>query len=465
MPPKRKKHIEGGSLLSDLADRITFKKRAEGKLPPKSRNLLAKIQNEPITSIKIVRTPIESYINRTLQLVSGGSWRDAIKNTGYDTLFHLSLFINNKYVYHKIETTTLAEENPIKPESQTMDVKVPNNLTIGQLVDNTKKQMGDFRYTNYDPATENCQDFVMAALTANGMSTPENQKFVKQDAVAIFEKTPKWTSKFAKFVTDIGARANRLLQGESINNKIHKNKKSGKYSNMSADLVKVNLHLTHPQFKKLKKGHHAQIAHHQLGEGKHFVLVHPHKAQKIYKAHRAGKGHRLHLSPEEFEHTAHAGGFLDFLKSIGNMVMTGFKPILKVAKPLAKAAAPIIAPAISKYTGLPISSEMVSGTADVVGNLAGVGIRGRGHSHPKASHHESALQKFVVESMTQPRIGGPAGFTALPAPATGDGIDRAQIHHYSHYYPNDHSHMVKPHYSAVHHPKHHYGHGGSFRLA
>ncbi len=129
----------------------------------------------------------------------------------------------------------------------------------------------------------------------------------------MFNANPKWVEKFTNIVTDLGARANRLIQGEAINNNLYKNK-SPKYSSMSADLVKVNLHLTHPQFKKLKKGHHAQIAHHQLGEGKHFVLVHPHKARKIHKAHRAGKGHRLHLSPEEFEHTAHAGGFFDRLQ-------------------------------------------------------------------------------------------------------------------------------------------------------
>lgn len=56
-----------------LFDHLSFKKREAGVLPPISTELLAKIRNEPIHSLLIVRTPIES-INQTLQLVSGGTW-------------------------------------------------------------------------------------------------------------------------------------------------------------------------------------------------------------------------------------------------------------------------------------------------------------------------------------------------------------------------------------------------------
>jgi hypothetical protein len=472
--------VAGDGFFSDLADRLSFKKRAEGKLPPKSRDLLAKVGSETITSIKVVRTPIESYIDRTLSIVSLGNWRNAVKNAGYDKLFHLSLFINGKYVYHKIETTTFAAENPIKQDSEVKDVALSGSKTIADFVENTRVSMGDQRYTDYNAATNNCQDFVLAALQANGLLTDDLRKFVKQDAVKIFEGTPAWTSKFAKFITDLGARANRLIQGEAVdrfkksNNNIisHKRKENISSNIMSADLVKVNLHLTHPQYKKLKKGHHTQIPHHHLNAGKHFVMIHPHKAKKMHKAHREQKGVRLHLSPEEFEHTAHAGGFMDFFKGLLNMGKTIAKPILSVAKPLAKTFAAPIASAITSTTGVPISADVVSGVADIVGNVAGVGIRGRGHgrghAHPHAQSHEASLQKFVVESMAQPRIGGPAGFTALPAPATGDGIDRAQTMHYHYYYPHDHSRHVQPHYSAIHAKhalQHHYPRGGSFRMA
>lgn len=202
-------------IIKSVADRLSLKKREAGKLPPKSRNLLAKVGGEPITKMVLVRTPIESYINRTLGLVSLGSWQSAVQKSGYDKLFHLSAFINDKYVLHKIEVTTLAQENPIKPESETMDVNLlGKSITIQQLIDTTRNAMGDQKFTDYDPIRNNCQVFIDAMLSANGLNNPELKKFVLQDAIKIFEQTPSLTGKFAQFVTDIGARVNRLVEGE-----------------------------------------------------------------------------------------------------------------------------------------------------------------------------------------------------------------------------------------------------------
>ena len=206
------------SFVSKTADRISFKKREAGKLPPKSRALLEAVGDEPITSLDIVRTPIESWINKTLQFISGGTWQDAVKSTGYDKLFHLSLWINKKYLLHKIETTTLAKDtNPIKADSETMNVSLGNRqITIRELVERTRAEMGDQRFTAYNPASENCQDFLIAVMKANKLLTQPIQVFIKQDAVQIFSKTPKWTEKIATFITDLGARSNRFVQGEAV---------------------------------------------------------------------------------------------------------------------------------------------------------------------------------------------------------------------------------------------------------
>jgi hypothetical protein len=201
---------------------VSFSKRKAGLLPPKSRKLLEEIKDETITSLEIVRTPIESYINKTLSLVSLGSWNNAIRSSGYDKLFHLSLFINKKYVFHKIEVTTLARENPIKKDSEVMDasnvlVKISNTgipLSINTMIENTKKFMGDEKFTSYDPVNNNCQDFLLGVFKGNNISTPEIEKFIKQDAEAIFQKTPQLTSMVARFVTDLGSRFNRLVEGE-----------------------------------------------------------------------------------------------------------------------------------------------------------------------------------------------------------------------------------------------------------
>lgn len=199
-----------------IADRLSFKKRQAGVLPPRSRELLATVGQEPINSLTIVRAPIESYINKALQLISGGTWEDAVRKAGYDKLFHLGLLINGKYMLHKIETTTLERAPPMKAGSETMPVAVPRQLSIGTLIENTLRQIGPQRFTEYNPVSQNCQDFLLDVLRSNGLLTPAASQFIKQDAVAIFKQTPQLTARIANFVTDLGARWNRFVQGEGL---------------------------------------------------------------------------------------------------------------------------------------------------------------------------------------------------------------------------------------------------------
>jgi len=142
-----------------LIDRLSFKKREPGLLSPKARELLERIKDEPINSLLIVRTPISSYINKALQLLSGGTWESAVKKANYDQLFHLALLINGKYTLEKNEVPSLTQGSPIQSNSQTMQISGPSQLTIGQLINNTLQKIGAARFSNYDAKNLNCQDF------------------------------------------------------------------------------------------------------------------------------------------------------------------------------------------------------------------------------------------------------------------------------------------------------------------
>jgi hypothetical protein len=194
--------------------------RKSGILPPSSRQLLERIRDEPITSMQVIRTPIESYINKALNLLSLNKWDQVVKQMGYDKLFHLSIFLNNKYVFHKIEVPTLSQENPIKSNSQIKNVNISSlrNNSISKFIDETRKYMGDENFSKYDPASLNCQHFITAALSANNVITPELNTFINQDAIQIFQKLPKYVKDVATTITEAGARFNRAIQGEGIKN-------------------------------------------------------------------------------------------------------------------------------------------------------------------------------------------------------------------------------------------------------
>ena len=213
---------QSGEGILDEAKKLYEKilpQRKAGVLRPKSRKLLESIAKEPITSIEIVRTPIESYINNVLNAISLGAFKKAVQSLGYDRLFHLSLYINKKYVFHKIEVLTLdnAPKDLIqagKSEVKPVPLLSTTEYTIGDMITKTREFMGEEKFTSYDPVRNNCQDLVLGVLKALNLNTSELENFVKQDAERIFSQIPSFVAKFAQGVTDIAGRFNRLVEGE-----------------------------------------------------------------------------------------------------------------------------------------------------------------------------------------------------------------------------------------------------------
>jgi hypothetical protein len=202
-----------------------FPLRSHGLLPPKSRQLLERIRDEPITSMQVIRTPINSIVNTLLNVISLGQFKDALTKLGYDRAMHLTLFINNKYIFEKNEVINLAQSNPIKSNiSETMNVNF-KPTTIGKLIEDTRKLMGDQLFTSYNAKTNNCQVFISSILKANGSLTPELNTFINQNAEDIFKRLPQYVDKFATTITDIAARADRFLKGEGVHTLLTKVKR------------------------------------------------------------------------------------------------------------------------------------------------------------------------------------------------------------------------------------------------
>lgn len=208
-------------------------KRSAGVLPPPVRKLLTKIGNETINSIEIVRTPISSFVSGFLNVISLGAFNKSLKENGYDKALHLSLFINGTYTLDKQAVISLVKGNPIKKDSETLSVTVGSSITFNELLENTRLLMGDSNFSNYNAKTNNCQNFVMSILKANGLLNDQESAFIKQDAYKIFQKLGWMTEKIANVVTDTGALADKVIEGEGV--------KKSRPSTKWQDYVKQNM--------------------------------------------------------------------------------------------------------------------------------------------------------------------------------------------------------------------------------
>jgi len=174
------------------------------KVPKKSKKELEKKGGDKIVGMFIVRRPIESYVNKLLQVATLGQIDKAVKEAGVrDKILHLFLVING-YVYELNEELSLGRKQYSKKEGdELIKVEPTPDLTIQELLQKAQDTMGS-KYTDYDPFKNNCGQWVAGVLRSNGIMKQEYTNFINQNTSQIAKRLG-WTSTVVEAITDAGA--------------------------------------------------------------------------------------------------------------------------------------------------------------------------------------------------------------------------------------------------------------------
>eukprot|EP00571_Detonula_confervacea_P017064 CAMPEP_0172309248 /NCGR_PEP_ID=MMETSP1058-20130122/9602_1 /TAXON_ID=83371 /ORGANISM="Detonula confervacea, Strain CCMP 353" /LENGTH=703 /DNA_ID=CAMNT_0013021843 /DNA_START=119 /DNA_END=2230 /DNA_ORIENTATION=+ len=218
---KRKRDIAKNAAL--ITAKALTTKRESGVLPKAVLDIIQLLEGkgETIEKMMVVRTPVQEYVGRMMNIVSIGKYKKAIAESPYDRMFHLSLVINERYVLQKNEVIALSasKSSKIYEESETMAVKVPSGkdaTSVSLLLYKTRLHMGSTKFSEYCAVTNNCQDFILAVLTSNKFASPDLISFVKQDAEVIFNRLPIHTKLVAKALTNMAAVGDKLAEDIKI---------------------------------------------------------------------------------------------------------------------------------------------------------------------------------------------------------------------------------------------------------
>lgn len=96
------------------------------------------------------------------------------------------------------------EDRPlISDVSEVIDVPIQRGLTVGRFVSNGAAFMGP-KWGKYSARDNNCQDFVVDMLHANGLLTLERNAWIKQDTKDLFDDD-NYLRRFTNTITDAGA--------------------------------------------------------------------------------------------------------------------------------------------------------------------------------------------------------------------------------------------------------------------
>lgn len=168
------------------------------------------VRDSKIAKLEVVRTPLSYFSQTFADIASFGTFSAQAKKLGYDRVYHLyiqfTLEDGTPILYEKNETVVFRKASPPRNDkTSAMAVQVPSGMTIGQFVSTAQSKMSAEDYWHYTFKLQNCQRFVRQNLEANGLLTPDLEKFIMQDAGALLAEAPKAALGLSQTVSDVGA--------------------------------------------------------------------------------------------------------------------------------------------------------------------------------------------------------------------------------------------------------------------
>ena len=183
-------------------------------LPANIQSLMDKYGNKLITSAKVCRKPIPQTLEKIADLFTLGKFNEIKKKLGYDYYYHLYVDLvlddNTPITLEKNQVINISEGHKSNPSACMEIPKLTNSkITLSEYFNTAVQKYGADFIFDYEMLHKNCQRFVEALNTANGVSNPELRKFVNQNIADAVQSDFVRTG--ARVATKIGEALSTVL--------------------------------------------------------------------------------------------------------------------------------------------------------------------------------------------------------------------------------------------------------------
>ena len=126
----------------------------------------------------------------------------------------MKLLIRTTYSNVFLENNEVVTISPyqLNYQAENFYVHFPPGITINILLQNTRDKMGN-SFLTYSARDNNCQNFVLSLLQANGLSNDRNILFTKQSTTGLFSTEMR---KLTNTITGIGAKIDIIREGGNL---------------------------------------------------------------------------------------------------------------------------------------------------------------------------------------------------------------------------------------------------------
>jgi len=228
-------------LRKEIVPRFDITKTDLSNYPNSAKKTMATLGDLPVESAEIVRTPISAVLSKFINLLSAGKFEQASKDAGYDKLFHLQLVLNVRSTNGQMKKVAIQKTERVQvdgsltgvtAETEYLNISIGNKkFTSNEMLEKTRKRIGDRDFFGYDSFKNNCQNFILNLLKSEGLAGAKETKFLYQDTKAIADKIPALSKKIMNFTTDAGNVFSKVLgfgNGDLSDEQINKYKLNAK---------------------------------------------------------------------------------------------------------------------------------------------------------------------------------------------------------------------------------------------
>jgi hypothetical protein len=198
------------NMISRIRSTVDSLQGKRAGISPSVDDFLNRHGSEPITQMTISRTVLNPLLTGAIGIISP-SFRRKTQDT---KLYHLHVLIRTGKTSFSLEKNARITIGNYQKRngSEDMSVSIPSGLTQNKMLDRTRSLMGG-RFLSYSARDNNCQDFILALLQSNNLSTSANTLFVKQATQSLL--TPQ-LRKISNTITDIAGGVDKIIQGGQV---------------------------------------------------------------------------------------------------------------------------------------------------------------------------------------------------------------------------------------------------------
>ncbi len=213
------KRKSGKGLIGNLKKAVKYSKERiffpADKLPGSAQKAYDKLKGATVKSIMVNRKPVSGIVEKMLNFMSIGTYEKEKKKLGYDKMFHLSMVLTTnqgRIAVEKNERINIAAGGTGGGES--IEIAYDRGDTFASFLEKARWKMGDHKFFQYNAFENNCQDFIIGLLSANGVLSAEAKKFVKQDAESLLKAMPGFVGRVAQAATDVAGKISERITGQ-----------------------------------------------------------------------------------------------------------------------------------------------------------------------------------------------------------------------------------------------------------